>query len=47
MNSMYVNVSSCNCVLMYLAMMCIFVIYECLSWVGNQQQDLVKPSQKK
>jgi hypothetical protein len=29
-----------NSVLTYLAMMCIFVIYKCLSWVGNQQQDL-------
>jgi hypothetical protein len=36
-----------NSVLMYLAMMCIFVIYKCLSWVGNQQRDPGKPSQKK
>ncbi len=27
--------------------MCIFVIYKCLSWDSNQQQDLGKPSQKK
>ncbi len=27
--------------------MCIFVIYKCLSWGGNQQRDLSKPSQEK
>jgi hypothetical protein len=27
--------------------MCIFVIYKCLSWDSDQQQDLGKPSQKK
>jgi hypothetical protein len=27
-----------------LAVMCIYVIYKCLSWDGDQQQDLGKPS---
>jgi hypothetical protein len=31
---------------MCLAMMCISVIYKCLSWDGNQQRDLGKPSWK-
>jgi hypothetical protein len=31
--------------LTYLAVMCIFVVYKCLSG-GDQQQDLGKPSQK-
>jgi hypothetical protein len=26
-------------------MMCIYVIYKCLSWGSDQQQDLGKPSQ--
>jgi hypothetical protein len=26
--------------------MCIYVIYKCLSWGSDQQQDLDKPSQK-
>ncbi len=47
MYSMYVYASSCYSVLMYLAMMCMFVIYKYLSWDSNQQQDLGKPSQKK
>jgi hypothetical protein len=47
MNSIYVYAPSCNNVLTYLAVMCIFVIYKYLSWDGNQQQDLGKPSQKK
>ncbi len=34
----------CNSVLTYLAVMCIFVIYKCLSWDSNQQRDLGKPS---
>ncbi len=42
-----IYVSFCNSVLTYLAIMCIFVIYKCLSWGGNQQQDLSKPSQEK
>jgi hypothetical protein len=29
----------------YLAVMFIYVIYKCLSWGSNQQQDLGKPSQ--
>jgi hypothetical protein len=29
-----------------LAVMHIYVIYKCLSWDGNQQQDLGKPSLK-
>jgi hypothetical protein len=37
----------CNSVLTYLAVMLIFVIYQCLSWDSNQQRDLGKPSQKK
>jgi hypothetical protein len=45
MNSMYVYVRSCNSVLTYLAVMCIFVIYKCLSWDSNQQQELGKTSQ--
>jgi hypothetical protein len=31
-------------VLTYLALMCIFVIYKCLSSNSNQQRDLGKPS---
>ncbi len=30
--------------LIVLAVMCIYVIYKCLSWAGDQQQDLGKPS---
>jgi hypothetical protein len=30
--------------LIVLAVMCIFVIYKCLSWYGDQQRDLGKPS---
>jgi hypothetical protein len=41
---MYVSFS--NSVLC-LAVMCTFVIYKRLSWVGNQQRDLGKPSYKK
>ncbi len=40
-------VSFCNSVLTCLAVMCIFVIYKCLSWDSNQLQDLDKPSQEK
>ncbi len=40
-------VSFRNSVLTYLAVMCIFVIYKCLIWHSNLQQDLGKPSQKK
>ncbi len=29
-----------------LAVMWIYVIYKCLSWDGDQQRDLGKPSQK-
>jgi hypothetical protein len=47
MNLMYVYVPFCNSVLMYMAVMCIFVIYKCLSSDSNQRQDLGKPSQKK
>ncbi len=42
---MYVYVSPCNTMLTFLAVMCIFVIYKCLSWGSDQQQDLGKPSQ--
>jgi hypothetical protein len=44
---MYVYVPSCKSILTYLAMMCIFVIYTCLSWDSDQQQDLGKLSQEK
>jgi hypothetical protein len=46
MLSMCVHVLFCNSVLTYLAVMCIFVIYNCLHWGSNKQQDLGKPSQK-
>jgi hypothetical protein len=44
---MYVYVLFCDSVLTYLAVMSIFVIYKCLSWGSNQQQDLGKPSWEK
>ncbi len=36
---------TCTCV--GSAMMCICVIYKCLSWEFDQQQDMGKPSLKK
>jgi hypothetical protein len=42
---MFVCVPSCNSVLTYLAVMCIFGIYKCLSWDSSRQQDLGKTSQ--
>ncbi len=45
MNSIYVYVLSRNSALMYLVVMCIFVICKYLSWDSNQQQDVGKPSQ--
>ncbi len=42
---MYLCVPPCNSMLTYLAVMCIFVIFKCLSWGTDQQQDLGKPSQ--
>jgi hypothetical protein len=44
---MYICVLFCNSVLTDLAVMCIFVIYKCLSWDSNHQRDLGKPNQKK
>ncbi len=38
---MYRPVTVC---LHYLAVMCIYMIYKCLSWGSAQQQDLGKPS---
>ncbi len=42
---MYVYVPPSNSMLKYLAMMCIIVIFKCLSQGSDQQQDLSKPSQ--
>ncbi len=43
---MHVYVPFCNSVLTYLGVMGT-LIYKCLSWDSNQQQELGKPSQKK
>jgi hypothetical protein len=39
---MYPPVTVCS---HFLAVMCVYVIYKCLSWGSDQQQDLGKPSQ--
>jgi hypothetical protein len=44
---MYLYVLFCDSVLTYQAVMCIFVIFKCLSWGSNQRQNLGKPSQEK
>jgi hypothetical protein len=41
---MYVHVSPVTVYLHYLAVMCIYMIFKCLSWGINQEQDLGKPS---
>jgi hypothetical protein len=44
------NVCVCICPVTvcshYLAVMCIYAIYKCLSWGSDQQEDLGKPSRK-